>query len=179
MLSLLLSFLAGMVLWLMQPNERPFLQKLGLSYLATGLLFFSFIAGIKSADAKEFKLLEHQETSLNIKNYFPNGHNPLMPEGSILNKGLDLDLKTDLLRYGYWNNKVWSLADQHQFRWIGWNYQFGIRILPFLDVEYEHFSKHILDKQYQYKTQGRFPVEDSVNVKLYLYRKDKADSLIK
>lgn len=145
-------------------------------------LILSCVLFIYEADAhpqyKEYKLINTTEVFIDFKNYFRNGHNPLMPEGSVLNKGVDLNIKTDIDRYFYLNNKVWSLADQHQFRYIGWNWIGGVRLLPQIDLEYEHFSKHILDKEYPYKAQGRFPVEDSINIRFYLYRSDDKPSLL-
>lgn len=138
------------------------------------LIIMSALSAISKAD---FSLLngfvDHRRTSITAKKFLPNGFSPYMQNGSTLNAGLDLDIETDILAVGYFNNKVWSLVDQSAFRWVGWNYQVGIRILPFVAVEYEHFSKHILDKVNPFMEQGnRFPVEDSVNIKLDLYNKN-------
>lgn len=140
--------------------------------IMSSLLMLSLVTEARSGD-----MFETREVFMTVKNYTPNSHSPFMTDGSTLNKGLNLTIQTDFLKYLYSKNVVWSLADQHQFRWIGWNYNLGARILPFLEVEYEHFSKHILDKEYPYKNQGRFPVEDSVNVNFYFYRRDKGASI--
>lgn len=122
--------------------------------------------------------LELQDTYLNYKNYLPNGYTPYLPQGSTLNKGLDYHIDTDVFKYFYWNNTVWSLMDQNQFRSIGWNYEVGARVLPFVDLEYEHFSRHTLDEPSPTKAVGeKYPVEDSINIKLYLYRRNGKDSI--
>jgi hypothetical protein len=128
------------------------------------------------AAVEPFKM---QRTYINYKDILKNGHNPLMTGGSVATKEINLHLDTDVFKYFYYNNMIWSLWDQHQVRWIGWNFKIGARVLPFLDLQYEHFSKHILDKEYPFRwPEGqRFPVEDSIGFNLYLYRADKTASI--
>lgn len=113
-----------------------------------------------------FKL---DEVRIDARQYMKNGHTPYMTNGSVLNKGLDLHINNDVLRYMYINNMIWSLADQHQFRWVGWNYKIGACIMPFLDLEVDHFSRHVLERAYSVKGE-KFVVEDSIGFRLYLYR---------
>lgn len=137
-----------------------------------------FYLGIGAVEAA-YMPFELEEVKINAKHFLPNGADPLLTEGSRQNKEINLHLDVNVLRYGYINNRVWGLADQHQFRWIGLNYQYGVRVLPFLDIQAEHFSRHILDKTYPYKASGdRFPVEDSIGINLYLYTKQPRETLI-
>ncbi len=127
-----------------------------------------------ASQASEYHLIDTREVYVNAKQFLPNGYSPYMSQGSELNKGIDLHIKTDVLVVGYVDQMVWSLIDQSQFRWVGWNYKIGIRTLSFLDIEYEHFSRHVLDRTNPFMTYGaRFPVEDSIGVNIYLYRKDR------
>ena len=50
----------------------------------------------------------------------------------------------------------------------------GIRLGRGLDIEYEHHSQHLLDSTYPYQ---RFPVEDSIGVKLHLFRNSSHDTI--
>lgn len=140
--------------------------------LLLGILI-GFFSCLELARA-DFRLIEMDETYINFKQYLPNGYSPFLPPGSTLSRGVDLQLNTDVLAVGYVNNKVWSLMDQHQFRAVGWNYQVGVRLNSFIDVEYEHFSRHVLDAPSPTLSVGqKYPVEDSINIKFYLFRADK------
>lgn len=148
------------------------------SILYASVVYFLLLV-CKAALGGELKLLDLNTVNIEYKNFTPNTHSVYMTDGSILNKGLNLNINTDVLRFGYINQTVWSLTDQHQFRWVGWNYHIGLRVLSYLDVEWEHFSRHILDKEYPYKAtqHQRFPVEDSINFRIYLFRRDKKEAL--
>lgn len=76
----------------------------------------------------------------------------------------ELNLNLDLMIIGplYLKNQIWSVIDQSQFRAIGWHYEIGIFIMPWLQVYAEHFSKHVLDTQ----NQGHFPVYDSFGLRV-------------
>src|SRR4051812_6992094 len=128
-----------------------------IKYMLAAMLAFSLTFSLCAHGA--IHPIEFQELKLNVKQILPNGHDPLMTNGSLQNKEFNVVFKTDVLKYGYWNNRIWSLADQHQFRWIGLDFQTGVRLLPFMDLEYGHFSKHIMDAQYPYRETGaRYPI---------------------
>lgn len=79
---------------------------------------------------------------------------------------LDLGIDLSFLKYGYLNNLVHSMSDSHQFRLVGWYYQLGVHIGPWLDIYGEHFSQHLLDEHY-----SNYPVSNALGVKVYLYRR--------
>jgi hypothetical protein len=61
-----------------------------------------------------------------------------------------------------------------QFRNIGWEFEVGVRPFKWIEVSYYHYSKHMMDAQYVSNPgtkDGRFPVLDAVQVKLWLYQK--------
>lgn len=111
------------------------------------------------------------------KQYGEKAREPLI-DSTTLKRGLDKELSLywnmDILRCFYWDNKIESLLDRDwsnpksnsQFRVIGWNYQFGIRITDWFWVEHDHFSKHYLD----YRQDIKYPVKDSIGFRLYFYR---------
>lgn len=151
-----------------------------LTTIAAGLMFGVLLSlAVSTCHAREFKLLEVQEVSIDYKSFMRNGNSPYMTNGSTLNKEVDLNINTDFLRYFYVNNRVWSLVDQHQFRWVGLNAQIGARLTSFLDIGFEHFSQHTLDRQYYFKdiTGDRFPVYDAITLKIYLFKRDPRDTI--
>ncbi len=132
----------------------------------------------RMAEAGEWKVLELDAVNVNYKQFTPGGRDPLISsnglEGRYLDKELNLTVNSNLFKYGYWNNMVHSMTDQDldgrgQFRLVGWNMKLGVHLGPYLDVQYEHFSKHILDAPYA----PGFPVQDSVGIVIHLYRRDR------
>lgn len=138
------------------------------------LLFFLPFNGTAHA-----RVLNLREVYLDFKQFGPNPRNPLIDDVGLGNRELDkelsLYLNTDISKYGFFDQHVYSLTDRPtdsegeygQFRLIGWNFQLGVRVLPYLSAGYDHFSKHLLDHEDPNK---RFPVQDSIFVRLYLYR---------
>ena len=131
-----------------------------------------------TSQARTFKLFEVNEINLEHKIFLPGSRYPLITNnglGNNLEKELNLNLNIDVLKYGYFNNHIHSMTDispganYGQFRLIGWNFHIGIRLTNFLNIEYEHFSQHLLDAQFPYD----FPLQNSVNIKLFLYKKEK------
>ncbi len=145
------------------------------------LVLMAFLAGHVGA-AEPFEL---NEVHIHYRDFFPNGHDPLITQNGLPNRGLgkelNLRVNTDVLTYGYWNNLVHSMTDEDaatgangQFRTVGWNFQLGLHATRWLDIEYEHYSQHLLD--YDRRDQ-HFPVQDSIGIKLYLFRKHSPASI--
>ncbi len=119
--------------------------------------------------------LELDQAYINYRQYTPGGTSYLVTNNGLpdrsLDKGVSLHLDTTFLSYAYWNNTVHAETDKAldgggQFRTVGWQFQFGVRLTDYLDVEYAHHSQHILDHQGPLP----FPREDSFGINLYLYR---------
>jgi hypothetical protein len=118
--------------------------------------------------AEAFNLVQLDEVRVEYQNYIFHRH-PLFTE--IPGKeSLNLGLKVNLLDTMYWDTLVHSTTTSAQYHLVGLEMKFGIRIYEYLEVEYKHHSQHLLDTTYQYM---KFPVEDSIGVNLYLYRRDK------
>jgi len=79
---------------------------------------------------------------------------------------LNLDFELQVLGPIVWRNRVHSLIDQSQFRLVGWNFALGLEITSWLEINWEHFSKHLLDAAYPDR---HFPVQDSVGVRIRLF----------
>ena len=81
---------------------------------------------------------------------------------------LDVGLNMSFLRWGYLNNTIHSLTSTAQFRLISWEYQVGVHLGDVADVYAEHRSEHLLDEQ----GPSRFPTQNAVGIKIYLYRRE-------
>ena len=122
-----------------------------------------------------------QEFYIHYKDFHEGSREPLIDwqEGRVLDREMSAVFNIDVMKYGYFNNKILGLMDRRakggdsKFRLVGWNYRLGTRVTPWLSFEYEHFSKHIMDKAPPWK----FPVTDSYGIKLYFYRRGDKKSL--
>lgn len=86
-------------------------------------------------------------------------------------EGLSLSMDVDLGWRFYWNSRVVSLTDPGQYRMIGLNMHLGWRVTDKLSVEYEHFSKHLLDHGDSGFPAGKFPVSDSLGLVWTIYQR--------
>ena len=89
--------------------------------------------------------------------------------GFIAKEGLNLEIDTNLFWRVYWGSRVVSFTDDGGYKLVGLNMHIGVRVLPSLSIEYEHFSKHMLDHTDANYPAGKFPVQDSLNVVWRLY----------
>jgi len=102
--------------------------------------------------------------------HFTHARTPLLQQNGLNGPKQELNLQVDsvLFSYFYFNNRIHSQTDERQFRVVGWNFKLGISIWRNLDVEYEHFSRHLLDRNPAFD----FPVQDSIGFRLYFNRQD-------
>lgn len=70
-------------------------------------------------------------------------------------------------KHGYWNNRAYFYGDESQVRHIGWEYEFGLKLLPQVDLFYYHHSEHSADAESP--TGDRFPLEDSIGFRFKLH----------
>lgn len=71
-------------------------------------------------------------------------------------------------RLFYWRNVVHGAMESAQFRSVGWEYEFGIRPVPWIEIGRFHHSQHLLDVGYPWPGVGGFPVEDGFFLRLRL-----------
>lgn len=131
-----------------------------------------------------WKLVEIDEVSIQTIFFKDGGHDPLITDNGLPNRGLDkafnLNLNINLSSFLYFDNQIVSRTDSvnssfGQFRMVGWNYRAGIRPFDFLEIGIWHFSKHVLDHSLPY----HFPVEDGIEIKLILIGNGSRQSLLK
>ncbi len=126
-------------------------------------------ASNKCAHGRDFKLLELRETSLNYKYFVHPGRDPLFINEHHKEE-LNLHLNLDVFKYLFINNMVHSKTSPSQYRVVGLNSKIGVHVTKHVDIQYEHFSKHLLDKKHEYM--NKFPVEDSIGINLIFYTND-------
>lgn len=90
----------------------------------------------------------------------------IYPEG--MKEGLALDLNNRVLVFGYLEARVHALTTSSQYRSVGLVLRMGVEPVKWLQVGVRHHSQHLLERQHAFM--NRFPVEDSLEVRLYLYR---------
>lgn len=147
---------------------------------------------LNRSDASEgWEIVNLTEVNVNYISFFPGSFDPLITENASmpnrqLGKQLDLNVNMDFMKYGYWDNKVHSLTDDRinpndsagQFRLVGLNSRLGLRVSQHLEIGYFHYSQHLLDTGYQAGNgvSNHWPVEDGLEIKLWLFRRDDSKS---
>lgn len=131
-----------------------------------------------SYKAVSWEPVQLREAALTYKKFVSDGRDPLLyPE--VHHEAIDVTLDMDILKYAYWDNTILSETTTGQYRSIGLrSFLVGVHVFPWLDIQYAHQSLHVLDREYG--VMDKFPVEDSVGLKLYLYRnQDPKPTVIK
>lgn len=64
----------------------------------------------------------------------------------------------------YWSNRVHALGVGPRVRWVGWQYEAGLRFAP-VDVYFSHHSEHALDREHPLLQ----PVSNSVAIRWRIY----------
>lgn len=141
-----------------------------MKYLLTLLL-------LPSVALADFKLVELNQVALDYRNYGmlnDKARNLLIyPEHP--KEAINVIVNIDLLKFAYWNSTIESLTTPSQYKSIGLDTRLGLRVSNFLELGIWHHSQHVLDGTQSYMS--KFPSEDAVQVKLFLYRKEKQDSI--
>lgn len=152
--------------------------------LVLGWIVIMAMLLFKSGTADAFDIFEVHEVTVIYRSYQPGSVNPLITQNPlepdrVLDKGLDLEINTNVLNYLYWDSTVHSLTDKSatngsgQFRKVGLEYRVGVDlqrlwdVIP-LSIGWWHYSEHLLDTQWGL---GHFPIQDAVEFRLKLYQK--------
>lgn len=78
------------------------------------------------------------------------------------NQAVELQLKTDVLKYFYFDASVTGIQDETQYRGLMFHSHIGVRLTSWVRIEHEHDSEHGLDGAVA--TLPRFPVYDSITL---------------
>lgn len=147
------------------------------SFLITFLGTIVCLAISQFANASDFKVMELQELSIDYKNFSmlnANNYNSLLyPEKA--KESLNVNINTNFLNYAYWDSTIESMTTDKQYRSIGLETRVGVRIHSYVDLGLYHHSEHLIDRPHDFMS--HFPVVDAIELKLYLFRKQKPDTL--
>lgn len=128
-------------------------------------------------NADDSSLIRLREVSVDYNNFYifnKNARNPITyPDPP--KEGLNLNLKIDYLKYFYFNSIVEGLTTKEQYRGVGLNLQTGLRLTSFFEIGLYHHSQHALDRYFE--SMVRFPVEDALHIKVYLFNRESVESL--
>jgi len=153
----------------MHYKERPFLVG-----FVVGLLAYLVVSLIgRDAGAKDW-VLGLDELSLDYRNHAvmnPNQRDPLLfPESP--KEAINVNIKTDIFQVIGWDSQIQSQTTDSQYRSIGLQTSLMLRVTQHLDVGVWHQSNHLLDRAPA--TLPRFPSQDALQIKLYLFRANPA-----
>lgn len=141
--------------------------------MKTFLIIFNLLL-LSNTYADVFELNELYIDYRHYKLVNPNSRNPLIyPEPP--KEGINLGLKTDIMSYFYFDSEIQSLTTDGQYRSIGLDTRLGVRLSSNLELGFWHKSQHLLDKHHSYM--DKFPSEDAVQIKYYLFQGKKRDGL--
>lgn len=131
-----------------------------LMLLCASALYFS------EAQAGGNYFIQPDEVSIVTKHFYPYSRHPAFYR-SQMNDALELNLNTNILHYFYWDNYVHAETDYSQFRHIGYNFRFGVRVFDWLELYWHHHSQHAMDDTYP--APMRFPAEDAYAFKIKVW----------
>ena len=125
--------------------------------------------------APAFELLKLQEVGLTYRQFVAHARHPLLyPEAP--KEALGVNLNIDIVDWLYWNPSVYAMTTESQYRSVGLAFNLGVHLTRWLDISYYHQSQHLLERQHSYM--NKFPVEDGVEVKIYLFRAKESSGYI-
>ena len=136
------------------------------------LVLMLLISAAYAEEKKEFHLIELNELKLGYKDYIY-ARDPMF-YFSNPKEQINITTNSSIGRFFFLDTLVHGTSDAAQYRRIGLQLQFGLKVIQCLDISYIHHSQHMLESVYPYQ---KYPVEDSVGVTIYLYRKEKRDTV--
>jgi hypothetical protein len=136
----------------------------------TGVICAIVLGVSKEAAAEDFHLVDLKELTLNYRNYaLVNDHaRNLLIYPEYPKEAINVGIKLDILRIGYWDSLIESLTTGSQYRGIGLDTRLGIRVTENVELGLWHHSQHVLDRSEG--NIGKFASEDAVEIKVFLYK---------
>lgn len=130
-----------------------------------GKLFLGImlLSSPKRVDAISF--LQLKRVSVEYASIKRGSRDPFVPTG--FENKLDLHLDWWLIKPVYWDNTVHSTTDGTQFRTVSWEFEIGVSLVSWLDLYWQHHSRHLLDLKHPIYA---FPVIDAYGFRINLLR---------
>jgi hypothetical protein len=102
---------------------------------------------------------EVTQLSLELKR-MPYQREPFFPDQTEWGHEVALHWDVRLGRF-FLENETWGQTYDSVFKYMGWQYNMGLTVTPWLDLVWDHHSRHALDAD-----MGRFPVSDAYGIRL-------------
>lgn len=134
----------------------------------------------------EYHLVNLEEMYMTGARLNPTSRDPLAPQYTGEWESREaLHFRFNILGALYWDNEV-HMETTTVPKTVGWHWMAGIRVVPALDLFYEHHSRHEMDGTSPSATlydkgenQATFPVEDSYGIRINIFEGTKGGSLWK
>lgn len=134
------------------------------------LIFMCLILLSSVANAKEFKLLDVDEVSVDLYKVTHYSDPYWEPYDQTISKGATLNLNLSAVKYVFWEGQIQMLGNDSQLRYGGLQFRTGIHLGHYIDAFYMHHSEHIFDDG-PVNPNWKFPDLDAVGVRFYFLRK--------
>ena len=142
-----------------------------IKVLLVSLLFSSLV------QASDLHLMELDELSVDYKHFavLNDKARNLLTYPEHPKEAINVNINSSILGVVYFNNQIQSMTTGAQYKSIGLQVGLGVRLTSYLEVGYLHLSQHVIDGKHPFM---KYPVEDSLTVKLYFYRAHKPNNTL-
>jgi hypothetical protein len=136
-----------------------------------------FLVLLSTTAQAQYRLLDVDHLDMEVAKFGCN-RDPIVPEIECNDWRGRVSLNADLrlMEYAYFKNEIHGEGTDAAFKTMGWHFELGLRLSKYIDVFYEHHSRHALDQgnathisydgRYSIK---KFPVEDSYGLRFTFY----------
>ena len=146
------------------------------------LTSFTFCAVQAEGRERGFRILDVEDISMEASKFDCN-REPMTPDIPCTDYLYRMAFRVDLrlLEVGYFRNNVHTEALESQVKTVGWEYEIGLRVFPWLDIFRHHHSRHVMEGEQprvwdidrQALREVRYPVEDSYGIRLRFWTNDR------
>lgn len=112
---------------------------------------------------------------VDYKKFDDSNRDPLF-YNSTKKESISLVMNTNFLSYFYLDNRVHGETNNAKYELVGLEARIGLRLTNYMEVGYYHHSQHLLDDKYPYQ---KFPVDDAVEIRLYIYGNSHREGLFR
>ena len=77
-------------------------------------------------------------------------------------RGAAFLLDTNITKWAYWHNRVWTMGNESKLYTGGWEYELGLQAHPNVDLFHYHHSQHSFD---EFTTTNRYPLSNFFGVR--------------
>lgn len=131
---------------------------------------FGLIGGTNACKAEPLQLDKFSVTFARLQQ-----RDPMLPEIGMYDFQMQLATEFDLsiFKHVYWKNKIHGETAYSKFMGIGWEYDLGIHAGKYVDIFWQHHSRHSLDvsQPYYYSRETfrlsriQYPMRDAFGIR--------------